>query len=203
MNVLSTIYTKFKIVRSRKIIQNNWIKEGKPIPPPTKVKHLIIEEYRKKSNLCSFVETGTFKGETTFVQSFYFKSCYTIELSTELYRLATEKFKSFPNVHLYHGDSAILLGEIVPILSEPALFWLDGHYSEGETAKGDLNTPIMKELEIVIGDKRFKHLILIDDARDFIGKNDYPTINSLKEYVAKLNPSAKFTVVDDIIRIEQ
>ena len=39
--------------------------------------------------------------------------------------------------------------ELVRQLDGPALFWLDGHYSGGDTAKGELDTPVSAELESI------------------------------------------------------
>ena len=86
-------------------------------------------------------------------------------------------------------------------INERAIFWLDGHYSDGITAKGDLNTPILKELEAILSHNIKDHIILIDDARCFVGKDDYPTIEQLKNFVYKRNNNLKFEIEYDIIRI--
>jgi hypothetical protein len=77
---------------------------------------------------------------------------------------------------------------------------LDGHYSGFETAKGDLETPIKLELEIILNSE-YEHVILIDDARLFIGENDYPTIEELKKYILSKNNSLTVNIIDDIIRV--
>lgn len=74
------------------------------------------------------------------------------------------------------------------------------YYSGGDTGKGELNTPIIKELEAIFANSK-KHTILIDDARCFNGTNDYPKINTLKEYVLEKNSKLLFNVKDDIIHI--
>lgn len=77
---------------------------------------------------------------------------------------------------------------------------MDGHYSGFETAKGDLETPIKLELEIILNSE-YEHVILIDDARLFIGENDYPTIEELKKYILSKNNSLTVNIIDDIIRV--
>lgn len=79
-------------------------------------------------------------------------------------------------------------------------FWLDGHYSGFETAKGDLETPVSSELESILRSK-INHIILIDDARLFTGKNDYPSVEELKNYVLSKKNYYSFEVENDIIRI--
>jgi hypothetical protein len=129
-----------------------------------------------------------------------FEKIYSIELSHELYQSAKIKFKKYPHVHLYEGDSSEKLHEIVNILDESTLFWLDGHYSGGITAKGEKETPILDELKIILSSKNsHSHIILIDDARCF-GKGDYPSIDEIKK-ISSVYGFKNITVESDIIRI--
>ena len=71
----------------------------------------------------------------------------------------------------------------------------------GITAKADIDTPIVEELKAVFQHPIKNHVILIDDARLFVGADDYPTIEGLKEIV-KNEAQDKNLVVDcDIIQI--
>lgn len=88
-------------------------------------------------------------------------------------------------------------------LKQPALFWLDGHYSEGFTAKGDKETPIYDELNWIFSVPERRHVIIIDDARCFGVYADYPTLAELKRFVEEKRPGASFVVEDDSIRITQ
>jgi hypothetical protein len=81
------------------------------------------------------------------------------------------------------------------------LFWLDGHYSRGATAKGMSDTPVAKEIETILRHKIRDHVILIDDARCFDGTHDYPALNDLQEFVTLSRPDYAFTVASDVIRI--
>jgi hypothetical protein len=98
------------------------------------------------------------------------------------------------------GDSGNVLNQVLAEISQPALFWLDGHYSEGITAKGEKECPIIEELSCIFKSKRLNHLILIDDARLFIGRNDYPTIQELTDFIFKECPNASVDVSDDMIK---
>ncbi len=77
---------------------------------------------------------------------------------------------------------------------------MDGHYSAGTTAKGEKDCPIFEELNAILDSKNFNHILLIDDARCFIGKGDYPTIDQLTEYIKSKNEDYKVEVKHDIIR---
>ena len=181
-----------------------WQKEGKLTPPPHIVKQMVIRQMASEGNCKILVETGTYLGDMIYAQLDYFKSIYSIELSQSLYDNAVKRvkrFKKYKNVHLFFGNSADTLGLIIKDISEPIIFWLDGHYSGGITAKGESECPIWAELNQITALKNLEHVILIDDARYFNGKNDYPTIEELQQYFIDKNNCHYFEVKDDIIRI--
>ena len=101
---------------------------------------------------------------------------------------------------LCKGDSGKVLPDIMLKLNEPAIFWLDGHYSAGITARGDKDCPIFEELDAIFSKKNFEHILLIDDARCFIGEDDYPTIEELTNYVRSKNEKYQVDVKHDTIR---
>jgi len=177
-----------------------WEKLGRPTPPPHVVKRIVIREYQKESNCNILVETGTYYGDMIYAQMNYFKSIYSIELSPYFYNRAVKRFKKYKNIHLIQGDSATKLSSVLQTISEPVIFWLDGHYSGGKTAKGNVECPIWAELNQIVF-QGFTHIILIDDARCFTGEQDYPTIEELRSYFTTINISYSFEVKDDIIRI--
>jgi hypothetical protein len=84
-------------------------------------------------------------------------------------------------------------------VSGPCLFWLDGHFSAGVTARGDVDTPIVAELDSVLGRSGWNDVVLIDDARLF-GQGDYPSLSWIQQRVADARPGWRFQVRDDIIR---
>ena len=94
-----------------------------------------------------------------------------------------------------------MLPKILSNLRDRCIFWLDAHYSGGVTAKGDLDTPIIKEIEIILEHPIRDHIILIDDAQYFVGRNDYPKLEELEKYVLGKRPDLAFNVDGGIIRI--
>jgi hypothetical protein len=167
----------------RKRIQA-WIKAGYPLPLPAELKQEAVFYHAINRHLAVLVETGTFLGDMVFAQAPYFRKIYSIELSQELFDRARKRFMSFPNTHLLQGDSSVKLREVVEQLDSAALFWLDGHYSGGNTARGELSCPIYAELQHVFASP-FEHTVLIDDARLFNGTDDYPTLDELQRFVAE------------------
>jgi hypothetical protein len=114
-----------------------------------------------------FVETGTFMGDTTEVARRMFEKVYTIEVKEDLYVQARNRFKPYPSVTCYLGDSSILLGDICKTLDKPTCFWLDGHYSAGNTGSGAKRVPLYEELELIMTHCKVPCVILIDDCRLF------------------------------------
>ncbi len=90
--------------------------------------------------------------------------------------------------------------QIIPTITENTILWLDGHYSEGFTAKGDKETPIYGELEAIFNNNSLPYVLLIDDARLFTGEGDFPTIEDLSDFIKKRAQSYEILVKDDIIR---
>jgi hypothetical protein len=161
----------------------------------------VVREYAEKFQLEILVETGTFMGEMIDAVLDEFREIHSIELGSDLCEKARQRFAGAAHIHIHHGDSAQVLPEILRRLREPALFWLDGHYSKGITAKGQKNTPILEELEAIYQHEVKEHVILIDDARLFDGSRDYPRLEELRQLVNKWSPGAGMESRDDIIRL--
>lgn len=181
-------------------ILNDWAEAGHPVPPPGLYKGLMLRHYAKQYNLRIFVETGTYRGNMVSALRYDFDKLYSIELDQKLFEAAKKRFADVPQIQLFQGDSGVELEKVLKTFQAPALFWLDAHYSAGETAKGSLNTPILKELDLVLGHSD-KHVMLIDDARCFGVEPDYPTIQELSDYVRSKTDKFHFEVVHDLIRI--
>ncbi|MEP7324096.1 MAG: FkbM family methyltransferase, partial [Saprospiraceae bacterium] len=130
-----------------------------------------------------------------------FKKIVSIELGHLLFKKAKRRFINDNNVTIVSGDSGEKLKEILDDIDEPVIFWLDGHYSSGVTAKGSKKCPVYEEIDAIFNSiNRNDHIILIDDARLFTGKNDYPEVNQLTAYIHRKNGKYKMDVKDDIIR---
>lgn len=179
---------------------NNWILKGKPLPVSHLSKQMVLKDFAKKYNIQTLVETGTYMGDMIYSMLPHFSTLYSIELSNFFYEKAKKRFKNNDKVKLLNGDSAFVLKEVVTLLNEPCIFWLDGHYSGGFTAKGIKECPVYEELNAIFNSP-LNHIVIIDDARLFIGKNDYPTIEDLKEFVKTNKPNYKLEIENDAIRL--
>jgi hypothetical protein len=175
----------------------SWMKNGYPIPVPHDIKQITLHYYAITHQLDTLVETGTYLGDMVWAQKDYFKKIYSIELSEKLFLKARKRFSGDKHIRIIQGDSSEEIGKVVNEISAPALFWLDGHYSGGVTARGEKICPIYAELEHIFSSP-FAHVILVDDARLFTGKDDYPVLEELRRFISD-NSDYRMNVENDII----
>ncbi len=196
------VYDSIKDRRQRKILFL-WEMSSAPRigPLPHIFKRFTIKDYASKFDCRVLIETGTFEGDMIKSCLNFFDRIISIELDGYFFERANRLFKNEGKVRIVHGDSGTKLLEILPTLSEKALFWLDGHYSGGTTAKGSLDTPISLEIEHILNHKIQDHVILIDDARCFDGTNGYPELDSFISEIRRRRNDYSIEVYNDIIRI--
>ena len=198
--MITTIRQVFRDWRMRRSVRR-WERVGRPAPPPHLIKQAAIRRYIDLFGLKVFVETGTFRGDMVDAMKSDFDRLYSIELSRELFERARHRFRSYDNVKLIHGDSGVQIARVLTEIDEPTLFWLDGHYSAGETARGEQDTPIMQELQHIFDAPDYGHVVIIDDARCFGENPAYPSIDDLRNFVGTQRTGLEFTIADDSIRI--
>jgi hypothetical protein len=67
----------------------------------------------------------------------------------------------------------------------------------------NIETPVIAEIKNILSHPIKNHVIVIDDARLFIGTRDYPTIEEVKKIVAQINNELNVEVVHDFIIIKK
>jgi len=116
----------------------------------------------------AFVESGAYLGDTLAAMRPLFNRLMSVELSPVFARRAGARFAGDDTITIIEADSASGLAQAFAMIPrEPALIWLDAHYSGGPTAKGRENTPILDELRQIMEGRDGRDVILIDDARLF------------------------------------
>jgi hypothetical protein len=138
-----------------------------------------IRALGKRSGAKTLVETGTYLGNTAMRASYVFDKVITVELSPDLYRQASSYLIKRKNVECIEGDATKVLPEVMarPGL-ENVLVFLDGHFSGGDTALGDMQEPACLEIEM-LGKHRDKlAAIVVDDFRLF-GVDGWPRKSEL------------------------
>lgn len=190
-----------QVGRRQKRAYGRWEEAGCPNPPPHLIKQRVLREHAQNFGLEILVETGTYRGDMVHAMRNDFKKIYSIELSTELFEAARRRFHGASNIEILQGDSGIVIAQLIPKLDRPTLFWLDGHYSAGMTARGAKDTPIFEELGHIFNSSMKDYAIVIDDARLFGADPAYPTMQELKDYIKSHRPDAVVSVDTDSIRI--
>ena len=151
-----------------------------------------------------WIETGTFLGNTTIFLSKISRVVYTIEPEENLYQKAKKRFTN-KNIVPIMGKSEDILPDLLPKLKGKINFWLDGHYSRGETFKGNTDCPIIMELEAIKKNKNnFNEIVIfIDDMRSFFNNfgeyKDYVSVDYLLNWVNEEN--FKWRIENDIMII--
>jgi hypothetical protein len=166
-----------------------WLGSGMPVPAPQVIKFQYISQFSTSES--TWIETGTYVGVTTEALARISKKVISIEPSEALYRKSVERLRKFENVELIYGTSEASFEAACSSVSGSVFFWLDGHYSGGDTFKGEQDCPVQSELA-TISNFLFKYdqvHIFIDDFRLFrdtkMQKSDYPLKSFLVQWAEK------------------
>lgn len=169
----------------------------------------LVEKILKHCQVPVFIETGTANGDSVLWAAKYFSECHTIEI---VENRACQKEVS--NIKWHTGNTTDILPKLIDKLINDksveerryAMFWLDAHYS-GDTPNLSKykDCYLLEELEII---SKYDQdaIILIDDARLFLGQPLYPNKAeewpTLQQIFALINEKYKFhytTITDDYI----
>lgn len=152
----------------------------------------LMEKMKNCFGVETLIETGSFDGITAAMAALHFKEVHTIEISSKLYRRTKKKLKEHKNAYCYRGDSSKELLPIIQRAKGPLLFWLDAHYSGGDTAQSACGDPIDLEIMQIQKSGRLDSVILIDDIRGH-------SIPHLIEMMKKIDKNFNSYVIGDIL----
>lgn len=167
----------------------------------------LVQSLRKGLTLRTFVETGSYMGDTAAFVADKFEDVFTIEQSTPIYMKTANRLKQYSNVNALLGSSPEMLKALQPSLTEDSVvYWLDAHWCGGETSKADGECPLLEELA-AIGSLNAESVILIDDARYFISPppnahkaSDWPNLDQVMSAFASMTKGTHRTwVINDVI----
>lgn len=120
-----------------------------------------------------FVECGTYGGDSVVAARKVFRTVHTIEISHELWERARARFATDGGVTCHHGNSPDVLATLLPPFGKlPLVFWLDAHWSKGNTSFQSVHVPLLQELRVIVSKAEGPCLLLIDDVRLFGGASD-------------------------------
>jgi hypothetical protein len=175
--------------RFRFIEGREWKDRKYAAPSPVFIKRQVL--MRNSTPNATWIETGTFLGETTQFLSQSAQHVYSVEPEATLYERAKQRFADTENVSIIHATSEDTFPQLLPQLSGAVNFWLDGHFSAGFTFQGKVDTPIAEELaQIEVNRARFSRLsVLVDDVRCFDPSlpdySSYPSVDFLVDWARR------------------
>jgi hypothetical protein len=195
----STLDTTVRRIADMRAEWKWWLHTDHSGALPSLRKRRLLRSVGRRFGLKVLVETGTYLGDTVAAVRRDFRHVYSIELGHELARAAQSRF-SGANVTILEGDSGRLLSSVVSGLAEPALFWLDGHYSGAVTARGDKDTPVLAELQAILASPVAGHVLLIDDIA-WVGRQvGVDGIQQLRERITAVWPTWTVEERNDVLR---
>lgn len=154
-----------------------------------------------------FVETGTFKGDTTVEMQDIFSRIYTAELSEELASRARIRFLDAVTTTVVQGESPQFLISLRGTLAmEPVLYWLDAHWCAGSGTAGEISQcPLLAELA-ALKPLNERSAVMIDDARLFLAPppapheiSAWPRFDEIISLVREVAPAHEISVFNDVI----
>lgn len=162
----------------------------------------LVLALAREGRIGTFVETGTFLGGTAVWASRFFERVYTIENARDLYDRAVATYGHVENVRFLFGRTVERLPEVVSELDAPAVFWLDAHWSGGETYGAEEECPLLEEIGAVNASPH-EHVILIDDARLFTSPpppphktEEWPDVGTVFDAL-NADPHPRYTLIED------
>jgi hypothetical protein len=144
----------------------------------------LFKKYKGDHKL--FFETGTHKGDgVQNALDMGFEEVVSIEILPEYYERCVKRFKDNDKVHLFLGDSNERMEEMLGLIKEPSLIFLDGHFDNGN--------PLWKELEILKNHPIKTHTIIVDDMPNYYGNGE-----KVKEKLLEINPNYTLVYEDSL-----
>ena len=160
----------------------------------------LAVDLAKAIKATSFIETGTYKGNTALWASKHFANVTTIEFYEQRYRKTFSRISNMvdtQNISMLQGNSKDVLHDVLSITNEPVVFWLDAHglgKPEESTTQED-EIPLMQELAVIFNWQQRTNqecVILIDDARLFLNSPPlpyhpeyWPNMDEIREFFIK------------------
>lgn len=115
----------------------------------------------------TFVETGTYKADSTIVAAKIFEKVHTIEICQPLYEESLQRIQKLglTNVVSHLGDSLTVLPQIMKEVTE-GVFFIDAHISGVDSSWNTKDrVPLFQELDAILSPALGPSIFIIDDVR--------------------------------------
>lgn len=197
----------WKLYYSRQL--NKWFKRNFDSPSPEFIKHRVLNRFNLENS--TWIETGTYYGDTTKYLSQFARKIITIEADVRLFNIAKKTLNKYKNIKIFNSQSQNILEKILieEELSKNICFFLDAHLCQdhiiNKKTYGEENngTPILTELKIIEEQLiNFNKVnIIIDDIRLFDNKfQNYPSLDILVDWSKKIK--SKWHIEHDMFIIQ-
>lgn len=148
-----------------------------------------------------FVETGLYDGQTILSLHNYgflkeVKNVYSIEIEEKYINDFLSKNEDLKYINFVLGDSSVEIDSIIKKhINEKFLFWLDGHFSGGQTGISNVagECPVLFELKQIKNNK-LKPTIIIDDISCSSLYGNWPNIQDIVNEVLSINEDYKIKI---------
>ncbi|MGD9669400.1 MAG: hypothetical protein AB7U75_10130 [Hyphomicrobiaceae bacterium] len=140
------------------------------------------------------IEVGSFKGVTTRRLSYLFDKVISIELDPTLHAEAKTRCADRPNVEILLGDGSVLLPQII-VHAYDALLYFDGHFSGGQTGRGDVPEPVLKEVDLLKDHLHNVSAVVVDDFRLFGLEPGWPRKSEVLRKLEGIFPEPAWSIL--------
>ncbi len=158
---------------------------------------------KRELGLSLFFEGGTYRGGTALFASDHFEKVITVEKSPAMQEIAAKNISQRSNIELMKGDSREHLPAVLA-KHDHILFWLDAHWSGGQTYGEKDECPLLDELATIFAAGKDTP-ILVDDARLFLAPpplpHDAASWPNIREVVNATPKDFEIFVFNDVIYI--
>ena len=180
--VNSLIYSLFNSIKQ--LI--SWYQKDFRPPSPMFIKHKILINNSVSNS--TWIETGTYLGQTTKVLSKYCSKVYTFEPELKLFHNAKNYLAKYNNIEVLNDTSEIGLRKILPKIAGNVNFWLDAHAvsnNKTTTYHGVIANPILNELEAIQNSMiNFNKVCIFMDDVDLLRPHENPDAPDL-DYIIR------------------
>ena len=187
-----------KVVKRNLIPESyQWRRSNFSSPSPQHVKIKVLKSNSLPNS--TWIETGTYLGDTTSKLAKIAIRVITIEPQTELSLFTSKRLKRKKNVEVINVTSESSIVKVLEGVSGPTCFWLDGHYSGDVTFQGSAISPISAELSAISNYlTKNQVVVFVDDFRLFVDSlaTGYPDHLTLIKWAEE--NSLTWTVEHDI-----
>ena len=141
----------------------------------------------------TFIETGTYMGETLNNVQEHFTNLYSVENNKSNYNISVVNTSEKENIHVYFDNSENYLTDNTSHYSNTnTIFFIDAHSS------GNITCPILRELDIICTNIRSSlYIFIINDERLFDKYTDWKGIT--KESILNVLNSKNINVLDSYV----